>query len=367
MAMNMAQQALAIDAMLPALGQIAQDLKVTDPNQRQLVVGVFLIAAGLGALIPGALADRYGRRPVLLGSLALYFALMVTWSISTAAASGGSLGEMALASGTSLGLALLCLAVLAVIGRALAKAAVYTITNRRVVLRVGVALPMTMNIPLGKIANAALKTYRDGSGDIPLRVLHRPAAGGLLPPGLAAPQNGAHPGQDLPPGDGFVDLVIRAAFQVDDPLDRVGSAGQDDDGNARDGADAPQHRGAGHAAHALLQQDEMRRIALQPALHIARIRYRADLVSVGCEVVGEGGGIIAVVIHQKNALAHGRPCGREWVTALGPRPGDAPALRKAPDMLLLRRGSGIFAELRLQAGRGALPGQDLPRDLAAIL
>jgi Bacterial PH domain len=34
----------------------------------------------------------------------------------------------------------------------------------------GVALPMTMNIPLGKIANAALKTYRDGSGDIPLRL-----------------------------------------------------------------------------------------------------------------------------------------------------------------------------------------------------
>jgi len=32
-----------------------------------------------------------------------------------------------------------------------------------------VALPMTVNVPLGKIANAALKTYRDGSGDIPLR------------------------------------------------------------------------------------------------------------------------------------------------------------------------------------------------------
>jgi len=77
MAMTMALQALAIDAMLPALGQIAHDLKVDDPNQRQLVVGVFLIAAGLGALIPGSLADRYGRRPVLLGSLALYFLLSI--------------------------------------------------------------------------------------------------------------------------------------------------------------------------------------------------------------------------------------------------------------------------------------------------
>ena len=29
---------------------------------------------------------------------------------------------------------------------------------------------MTMNIPHSRIANAALKTYRDGSGEIPLRV-----------------------------------------------------------------------------------------------------------------------------------------------------------------------------------------------------
>jgi DHA1 family bicyclomycin/chloramphenicol resistance-like MFS transporter len=77
MAMTMALQALAIDAMLPALGQIAHDLGVDDPNRRQLVVGVFLIAGGFGALIPGALADRYGRRPVLLGCLALYLVLSI--------------------------------------------------------------------------------------------------------------------------------------------------------------------------------------------------------------------------------------------------------------------------------------------------
>ncbi len=75
MAMTMALQAVAIDAMLPALGLIAQDLGVTDPNRRQFVIGVFLIGGGLGALVPGALADRYGRRPVLLGSLACYFVL----------------------------------------------------------------------------------------------------------------------------------------------------------------------------------------------------------------------------------------------------------------------------------------------------
>ena len=72
MAMMMALQALCIDAMLPALGAIAQDLRVADPNSRQLVVGVFLICSGLGSLFPGALADRFGRRPVLFVCLGGY-------------------------------------------------------------------------------------------------------------------------------------------------------------------------------------------------------------------------------------------------------------------------------------------------------
>src|SRR4029079_541317 len=49
-----------------------------------------------------------------------------------------------------------------------ARSSIYTITNRRVVLRFGVALPMTLNVPFAVIGNAALKTYRDGTGDIPL-------------------------------------------------------------------------------------------------------------------------------------------------------------------------------------------------------
>jgi DHA1 family bicyclomycin/chloramphenicol resistance-like MFS transporter len=75
MAATMALQALAIDAMLPALGMIAQDLGVSNPNHRQLVIGVFMVAAGIGALLPGPLADRYGRRRVLLTCFAGYVVL----------------------------------------------------------------------------------------------------------------------------------------------------------------------------------------------------------------------------------------------------------------------------------------------------
>ena len=75
MALLQALQAFAIDSMLPALGVMSQDLGVSDANQRQLVVGVFLICGGFGSLVPGALADRYGRRPVLLTCLGLYIGL----------------------------------------------------------------------------------------------------------------------------------------------------------------------------------------------------------------------------------------------------------------------------------------------------
>ena len=72
MALLQALQALAIDAMLPALGVIGHDLGAGNPNYRQLVVGVFLLGAGLGALVPGTLSDRFGRRPVLMTSLVIY-------------------------------------------------------------------------------------------------------------------------------------------------------------------------------------------------------------------------------------------------------------------------------------------------------
>ena len=43
MAFLQALQALAIDAMLPALGVISADLGASDPNYRQLVIGMFLL------------------------------------------------------------------------------------------------------------------------------------------------------------------------------------------------------------------------------------------------------------------------------------------------------------------------------------
>ena len=72
MAMIMATVAFSTDAMLPALPQIGAELSPDAPNRAQLIVTSFLFGLGVGTLIVGPLADRFGRKPVILYGAALY-------------------------------------------------------------------------------------------------------------------------------------------------------------------------------------------------------------------------------------------------------------------------------------------------------
>ena len=72
MAALMASNALAIDAMLPALPAIGRSLDVTADNQRQLVITAFILGFGVAQLFWGPLADRFGRKRLLTGGLILY-------------------------------------------------------------------------------------------------------------------------------------------------------------------------------------------------------------------------------------------------------------------------------------------------------
>ena len=83
-AATMALGALGIDAMLPNLPAIGASLHVHDENRRQLIITVYMLAVGFSQVIYGPLADRFGRRPVVLTGLGLYvgFSLVAAFSPS---------------------------------------------------------------------------------------------------------------------------------------------------------------------------------------------------------------------------------------------------------------------------------------------
>ncbi len=103
--------------------------------------------------------------------VAVYFGLLLVWRLWSNWSNGLTATDAAISALWLIAPAVSAMAVLAGLAWLFRRAACYTITTKRVLFQFGVALPMTMNIPLSKSANAALKTYRDGSGDIPLRVL----------------------------------------------------------------------------------------------------------------------------------------------------------------------------------------------------
>jgi MFS transporter, DHA1 family, multidrug resistance protein len=68
----MSTQALAIDAMLPALPRIVSELGVLNPNHGQWIITTYLVGIGIGQLFWGLISDRFGRRPVLIIGLTVY-------------------------------------------------------------------------------------------------------------------------------------------------------------------------------------------------------------------------------------------------------------------------------------------------------
>lgn len=102
--------------------------------------------------------------------VAIYFGLLLAWKLWSNGSSGLTLSEVVTAALWLIVPATSAIAVLAGLAWLFRRAACYTITSKRILLQFGVALPVTMNIPLGKIANAALKSYRDGSGNISLQL-----------------------------------------------------------------------------------------------------------------------------------------------------------------------------------------------------
>jgi len=100
--------------------------------------------------------------------LAFYFAVLLVWRSGSAFADGESVRVAALSGAWVVALAAVSLGMFIAVSWLIARTTLYTITNRRIVTRFGVALPMTFNLPFTMIGSAALRRYANGTGDIPV-------------------------------------------------------------------------------------------------------------------------------------------------------------------------------------------------------
>ncbi|HUN91864.1 MAG TPA: photosynthetic complex putative assembly protein PuhB [Burkholderiaceae bacterium] len=97
--------------------------------------------------------------------VAIYFVVLAAASAAMAAAEGQS---PVAACATLVAMGAAACALLSLLAWLSARTTIYAITTRRVFMKIGIALPGFVNLPLHDIESAAVATYGGGHGDLPL-------------------------------------------------------------------------------------------------------------------------------------------------------------------------------------------------------
>lgn len=101
--------------------------------------------------------------------VAAYFVLLSGWAVVSGAGLAG-ITTTALVGAAGVGL-------LYLLAWGSARSTIYTLTDRRIVLRFGMAVPKCLNLPLTQIASVDLAARADGTGDLPLTLKGLPVLG----------------------------------------------------------------------------------------------------------------------------------------------------------------------------------------------
>lgn len=105
-----------------------------------------------------------------IGWVGAYFAVLLAWRLIAGLSDGHTLERIAFDSIPLTIVAVTAISILAVLAYFIARTTIYTITNRRVVMRFGVALPISVNVPFKAIRSAGAALRADGTGDVALEV-----------------------------------------------------------------------------------------------------------------------------------------------------------------------------------------------------
>ena len=115
--------------------------------------------------------QAFARRAMRVRWVTGYFVLLAIWGLFGRLSSGTPPEQVLLSTLRLGGLAAVAIGLLALFSWLVARTTMYTITTRRVVMRFGIALPITIQIPFGMIASAGARSWSDGTGDIALTLL----------------------------------------------------------------------------------------------------------------------------------------------------------------------------------------------------
>ncbi|MGF1456788.1 MAG: photosynthetic complex putative assembly protein PuhB [Alphaproteobacteria bacterium] len=122
----------------------------------------------------------FARRAFHTNKVLAYFGVMMVWRLTSDLYDGMEAGAAIIHTAWLAAPALLCVAILVLMAWAMARSTVYTITSKRLVMRFGVAMEKCFNIPFRRIAGAGLKSYENGTGDIPVSLIAPDRIGYLL-------------------------------------------------------------------------------------------------------------------------------------------------------------------------------------------
>jgi len=100
--------------------------------------------------------------------IAGYFAMLSAWALISSIAAGVRAPSDLIGFAMTIVVGAIGVALLHLLAWGSARTTIYTLTNRRIVMRIGMALPKCINLPLALIGAVDLTTRPDGTGDVPL-------------------------------------------------------------------------------------------------------------------------------------------------------------------------------------------------------
>ena len=130
------------------------------------------LPAGEAQLWQGAPdVDLVAREIFHIRAVSIYFVVLLAWKLFADWHDGAALMDALVGTLKVAPLPLVGVAMLYGLALAVSRTTLYTLTDKRVVMRIGMVLSVTYNIPLRQVAAADLRKDADGAGDISLRLI----------------------------------------------------------------------------------------------------------------------------------------------------------------------------------------------------